>query len=101
MCNLVLHIFKNGGNMANYKLPYYKGYIDLNIPDDEVAGVLVSKTESYVPKLSEEELVREALNNPIASMPLCDLAISKKHIVIISSDHTRPVPSHIHCMNRL
>ena len=81
--------------MANYKLPYYKGYIDLNIPDDEVAGVLVSKTESYVPKLSEEELVREALNNPIASMPLCDLAISKKHIVIISSDHTRPVPSHI------
>ena len=81
--------------MANYKLPYYKGHINLNIPDEQVAGVLVSKTESYVPTLSESELVREALENPITSKPLCDLACGKKHIVIISSDHTRPVPSHI------
>ena len=45
--------------------------------------------------MSEQELVRDALNNPINSLPLCELAKSKKHIVIISSDHTRPVPSHI------
>lgn len=81
--------------MAEFKLPYYKVHIDCTIPDELVAGVLVSKTESYVPTMSEQELVRDALNNPINSLPLCELAKSKKHIVIISSDHTRPVPSHI------
>ena len=81
--------------MAEFKLPYYKGHIDCTIPDELVVGVLVSKTESYVRTMSEQELVRDALNNPINSLPLCELAKSKKHIVIISSDHTRPVPSHI------
>lgn len=81
--------------MANLKLPYYKGHIDCNIPDELVAAILTSKTEEYVPEKSETELVRDALQNPIASLPLCELAKDKKHIVIISSDHTRPVPSHI------
>ena len=81
--------------MANFKLPYYKGHIDCNIPDELVAAVLTSKTEDYVPEKSESDLVRDALVNPISSLPLCELAKDKKHIVIISSDHTRPVPSHI------
>ena len=81
--------------MAKFKLPYYKEHIECEIPDELVAGVLVSKTESYVPTSSEPDLVKEALRNPIDSLPLCDLAKGKKHIVIISSDHTRPVPSHI------
>ena len=81
--------------MANFKLPYYKGHIDYNIPDELVAGVLVSKVEDYIPEMGEKELVRHALNNPINSQPLSELAVGKKHIVIISSDHTRPVPSHI------
>lgn len=81
--------------MANFKLPYYKEHMEFSIPDELVAGVLVSKTESYKVDKSEEELVREALKNPIDSKPLCELARDKKHVVIISSDHTRPVPSHI------
>lgn len=81
--------------MANFKFPYYKGHIDYNIPDELVAGVLVSKVEDYIPEMGEKELVRHALNNPINSQPLSELAVGKKHIVIISSDHTRPVPSHI------
>ena len=81
--------------MANFKLPYYKGHIDYNIPDELVAAVLTSKTEEFVPEKDESDLVRDALQNPIASLPLCELAKNKKHIVIISSDHTRPVPSHI------
>ena len=81
--------------MANFKLPYYKGHIDCNIPDELVAAVLTSKTEDYVPEKSESDLVRDALVNPISSIPLCELAKDKKHVVIISSDHTRPVPSHI------
>ena len=81
--------------MANFKLPYYKGHIEYQIPDELVAGILVSQTEHYVPTNTEQGLVREALENPIDSLPLSELAKDKKHIVIISSDHTRPVPSHI------
>ena len=81
--------------MANFKLPYYKDHIDFNIADEKVAGVLVSKVEEFVPDDTETNLVEQALSNPIGSLPLSTLAEGKKHIVIISSDHTRPVPSHI------
>ena len=81
--------------MANFKLPYYKGHIDLHLDDELVNAVLVSKVEEYHPEKSESDLVREALENPIGSIPLSELAKDKKHVVIISSDHTRPVPSHI------
>ena len=81
--------------MAEFKLPYYKGHINYQIPDELINAVLVSKTENYVVTKSESEIVKDALQKPISSSPLCELAKDKKHIVIISSDHTRPVPSHI------
>ena len=81
--------------MSTYKIPYYKDHLTLELSDDRVAGVLTSKTEEYNPVLSQEELVRNALANPVASKKLEELVLGKKHVVIISSDHTRPVPSHI------
>lgn len=81
--------------MADFKLPYYKGHIDLSIPDELINGVLVSKAEEYKATDSEENLVLDALNNPIDSLPLNVLSMNAKKVVIISSDHTRPVPSHI------
>ena len=81
--------------MAKFKLPYYKEHVNVEIPDNKLAGVLVSKAEEYKVTKGENEIVRDALNNPIESESLSVLAKDKKHIVIISSDHTRPVPSHI------
>ena len=69
--------------MAKFKFPYYKSHFEYEIKDELVAGVLVSKTEDYVKEASEEELVRMALNNPIGQIPLSELAVGKKHIVII------------------
>ena len=81
--------------MANIKLPYYKGHIDLNLDDDLINGIIYSHAEEFKQEKSEQELVRDALNCPISSKPLSELAKNKEHIVIISSDHTRPVPSKI------
>lgn len=81
--------------MPTFKLPYYKGFIDLTLPESEINGVLTSKAENFKADKSEKELVIDALNNPIGSDSLSSLAKDKKHVVIISSDHTRPVPSHI------
>ena len=81
--------------MAKLNLPFYKGHIEYNLPDEDINAILVSKAEEYKVTLSETEIVRNALNNPISSVKLSELAKDKKHVVIISSDHTRPVPSHI------
>ncbi len=48
--------------MKEFKLPYYKGYIDLFLIDENrVNGVLVSHSEEYVPKYTQEQLVENAL----------------------------------------
>ena len=63
--------------------------------DSELAGVLVSSIEEYEPEASEVELVEAALREPIDSPSLCELAKGKNKVVIIASDHTRPVPSKV------
>ena len=77
------------------ELPYGREKLALEIEDARVRGVLRSRIEEYDPGVGQEELVRQALQNPVASAPLCELARGKKHVTVIASDHTRPVPSRI------
>ena len=81
--------------MAKIKLPYNKKLIDIEIEDKNLSAVLESKAANYKTNLNESELVERALDNPIGSPKLEDLVKDKKSTVIISSDHTRPVPSKI------
>ena len=76
-------------------LPYDKKQIPVEINDQNFVGSLVSKVESYRPGMSPPELVEASLDHPIGSLKLEALVKGKKNIVIISSDHTRPVPSKI------
>lgn len=81
--------------MSVVKIPYSKGFIEAQFDDARLAGVLESKAHHYKPEAGEEELVKKALENPIGSPRLRDLVKGKNKIVIIASDHTRPVPSKI------
>lgn len=81
--------------MHTFNLPFGKEKIKLELPEEQVVGVLVSHAHEYKAPKSEAELVADALANPIGSPKLSDLAKGKKNCVIISSDHTRPVPSHV------
>ena len=76
-------------------LPYDRTHIPIEIDDRNFAGLLESKVESYLPEKSPAELVEASLDHPVGSPGLEELAKGKKNIVIISSDHTRPLPSHI------
>ena len=76
-------------------IPYGRTHLSTRVPDSRVSGVLCSRLESYVPARGERELVEEALKNPIGSEPLEKLAEGRKKIVLIASDHTRPVPSKV------
>ncbi|MGK0606248.1 nickel-dependent lactate racemase [Enterococcus gilvus] len=81
--------------MIELALPYDNKTITAKIEDDRFARSLVSQAATYRAEYSEEELVERSLDFPIASPKLEELAKGKKNIVIISSDHTRPVPSKI------
>ena len=79
----------------HFDLAYNHETIPVDIKAPNYAGSLVSQVESYTPKLSQEALIEASLDAPIGSPRLEDLVKGKKKIVMISSDHTRPVPSKI------
>ena len=81
--------------MKTLSLPYGKEFLTLEIPQERYKGEIVSSLHSYRAEKSQGALVDEALANPIGSQPLHILAQGKKNVVIIASDHTRPVPSKI------
>ena len=75
------------------EFPYGKQLLSHEFAEGQLQGVLTSELEEYVPGASQEELIDRALEAPIGSMPLWKLAQGKNKVVIIASDHTRPVPS--------
>jgi nickel-dependent lactate racemase len=82
----------DGGDEMKINMPYGKSHVPIEIPDGRISGVLVTELENYKPGLSQQEIVRNALNDPFGKK-LCELARGKRKVVIIASDHTRPVPS--------
>ncbi len=76
-------------------IPYGKSALSFEVPDSRLQGVLASNAHSPEAEASEAEQVRRSLASPIDSRPLRELAKGKKRVVVVTSDHTRPVPSHI------
>ncbi len=81
--------------MAKVKFPYGKDFLEYDFENSELIGVLESSIEEYKPLGSATELVKAAMESPVGSPKLSELAKGKKNIVIIASDHTRPVPSKV------
>lgn len=73
--------------------PYGRGQLSADLPDHRIEGILMSGIEQFQPDLSEIALIEHALAHPIGSKPLSELAKGKQRVVLIASDHTRPVPS--------
>ncbi len=81
--------------MANVVFPFGKERISYDIDDTRLNGILTSSLHSYKAKDTEENLVKAAMANPYGSDKLSALAKGKNKVVIIASDHTRPVPSKV------
>jgi len=76
-----------------FKLPYGKKQINLEIPDKNLIPVLYKQKDAS--NLNDEtDIISYALKNPISSPPLADLASKKKNVCILVSDITRPCPSY-------
>ncbi len=81
--------------MKRLFFPYGQEKLDYEFDEKELVGVLTSSIEEYVPEADGQELVKRALESPVGSQRLSELSRGKQNIVIIASDHTRPVPSKI------
>ena len=79
--------------MEKMFLPYGKGTVSVEIEDGHLAGVLRSGIQECKAPKDALELVRESMEHPIGSPRLRDLAVGKRKVTVIASDHTRPVPS--------
>ena len=74
-------------------LPYGTGEISAQVEESQLLGIVQSQLEEYEAEKSPEELLRQAMENPIGTSRLEELAQGKKKVVVLCSDHTRPVPS--------
>ena len=74
------------------QFPYGKTHLRY---DFEKVNVLTSSIEEYHPPMTPQELVDAAMAAPEGGKTLRELAKDKKKIVLIASDHTRPVPSKV------
>lgn len=76
-------------------IPYYTSTLALHVEEENLKAVLTAKMHGFHAEKSQEQLVQDALEHPVDSPRLRTLAEGKRNIVIVTSDHTRAVPSKI------
>ena len=68
--------------MKTIQIPYYTSTMDLHVEEKNLKALIYSRTDEFDAGKTEEELVREALKNPIGTPPLKELAKGKKKITL-------------------
>lgn len=76
-------------------IPYYTSTLNLHVDEENLKAVLTAKMHGFHAEKTQEQLVLDALEHPVGSPRLRELARDKQKIVIVTSDHTRAVPSKI------
>ena len=71
------------------QLPFDESVIELDVPDKHFIGSLVAE---QLPPVGDDA-VWKALQEPIGTEPLNELARDKKNACVVISDFTRPVPN--------
>ncbi|HEX3011893.1 MAG TPA: nickel-dependent lactate racemase [Syntrophomonadaceae bacterium] len=77
-----------------YQLAYGRQFIDLDIPDEYMTDEILPQENECSDDTDETAIILDALQNPIGTPTLKDLAEQKKarNAVIIVNDITRPTP---------
>jgi len=77
--------------MRRFSIPFGRGMFQLEMDESRLTGVL--EPEHAPAKTPEREIVLSALENPIGSAHLRELTKDKRRVLVLTSDHTRPMPS--------
>lgn len=79
--------------MPVFQLPYDRSYMEVEIAEKNLKAVLTSRLHQFKADLGQDEVIADALSNPIGTERLKKLAEGKDKVVIVTSDHTRAMPS--------
>lgn len=77
----------------NFKLKYGKSTLEFQVPDKNLLGVLKGRLEAGGELPDEKLLISNALDAPIVSRPLEELAAGARTAAVMVSDITRPAPT--------
>ena len=82
-------------SIQTISVPYGKSNMELHVDSKNLHAVLTSSFSHATSPIPADEIIRDAIHNPISSPALSELAAGKKNILIVTSDHTRPMPSRV------
>ena len=74
------------------ELGYGEGATLVRVPEKNLLAVLMPKSTGGTER--ERDPVEQALGSPIGSLPLCDIVHKGQKVAVVTSDITRPMPSH-------
>ena len=80
--------------MKTIPIPYHTGTVPLHSKKNSWPQSLRHGRTALSPG-GRADIIEHALRNPIGSRPLHELAAGKRDIVLVTSDHTRAVPSRL------
>lgn len=81
--------------MKTIALPYHTSFVDVHVDEKNLKKVIYARTDECQVDQSEAQLVKSALESPFGTPRLRELAKSKRKVTLVTSDHTRSVPSKI------
>lgn len=76
-----------------YQVPYSKSVLNFTLLRNMQATLVVSKPAN--PVQDAGYAIRQALEQPISSPPLCEIAKPGQHVCIVFTDITRACPDHL------
>ena len=76
-----------------YRVPYGKTFLAFSLPAMMTATVAVSKPAE--PLRDVPDAIRKALNDPVGTCPLKELAKKGDRVCIVFTDMTRACPDHL------
>lgn len=84
--------------MTSIQLPYGRGHLCFNLPEERLAGIIESRLDTYVPQGTPEELVARSMEEPIGTPRLEELAKGKKTWCCCAVTTPGPCPAAQSCL---
>ncbi len=79
--------------MQRISIPYHTGFLIADIPEEKLLGIFSAREVD--PGATGVPVVEKALNEPYGTPGLAALSQGKQRVLVITSDHTRPMPSRL------
>lgn len=76
-------------------IPYHTSALELHVEEENLRAVLTAEMHGFHAEKSQERIALDALERPVGSPRLRELAQGRRKVVVVTSDHTRAMPSRI------